>query len=203
MIDLSSTASILVFLQGAGYFALLLTMTIEGPVITAVAAFAASLGLFHIYYVFGLSVLGNLIGDVVYFSIGKFGRKVVIDRYLERFKVKKDTLEKIERDLKNHPGKAMAVIKIIPPLPTPGLILAGVMNMPFKTFLFYSFVISFFYSLFFAVFGFYAGQAFHLLTRYSRILEIFMAAAMILAVTIWLIRKNLKGNALQDYNKMK
>ena len=182
MFNLPTTSSLLTFIQTQGYFILLILMVVEGPIITAVAAFAASMGIFDIYSVFLLSILGSLIGDSFYYFIGRIGREQLIENYFYKFKIKKEMIEKIEMRLKNNPGKALAIIKIVPPLPTPGLILAGLINMPLKTFLLFSLIISFFYSLFFTLIGFYAGIALTNIIQYSRYVEIIATISIIIVI---------------------
>lgn len=45
-------------------------MVVEGPIVTSIAAFAASLGYLDIYMILIISLLGNLIPDILLFFIG-------------------------------------------------------------------------------------------------------------------------------------
>ena len=56
---------VLTFIEQNGYVLLFLLMILEGPIVTAAAAFAASLGYLSLPVVFILSVLGNIIGDLI------------------------------------------------------------------------------------------------------------------------------------------
>ncbi len=184
--DLSTTAGILAVLQSQGYLLMFIAMLFEGPIITAVAAFAASLGWFNIYIVLLLSLLGNVIGDFISYFIGRIGRKVVVDRYFEKFKISKSMIERMEKHLKKHPGKALAIIKVVPPLPCPGLILAGAVNLEIEKFFFFSVIISFLYSLFFTLIGFYTGLAFSsAVARYSDYIQYYVVALIAVAILIW------------------
>jgi membrane-associated protein len=183
-------SDILILLQSQGYLIMLVIMIFEGPMITSVAAFAASLGYFNIYAVLALSVLGNMIGDLMYYSIGRLGRKVVIDRYFKRHGLGKRLIAKFEAQLKKHPGKLLTIIKVIPPLPTPGLILAGVTKMKLRTFLIYTTTISFFFSLFFALMGYYLGKAFYSVFQYTEYLQYGVLLVILVNVLIlWLYSK--------------
>lgn len=166
MNNLTSLPTALTFVQTSGYFIMFLLMVFEGPIITTAAAFAASLGLFNIYLIFTLSLLGNLVGDLTYFFIGKIGRNFFVNRHLKYFKIGKKGIKRIESVLKNNPIKAMLTIKLTPNLAGPGLILAGAVDMPFKKFISLSFIISFVYSLFFSLVGFYMGMAFGNILKY-------------------------------------
>lgn len=200
--DSSSILSTVTFLQSQGYLIMFILMIIEGPVITAAAAFASSLNIFNIYSVFILSVLGNIFGDLIYFFIGKISRKVIIDRYFKRFGIKEQAVKKIESSLKNNPGKALAIIKIIPPLPTPGLILAGAVNMSFEKFVFFSFIISFFYSLFFTLIGFYMGRVFNTIIQYSKYAELLVIIIIIIFIVMWFLYNKFSKKLYKKVEKM-
>ena len=188
--DLTSFSGVLAILQAQGYLIMFLLMFYEGPMITSVAAFAASLGYFNIYIVFGLSVLGNITGDIVYYIIGRVGRKIVVDRYFKKYGISNKVLSKLEIHLKNHPWKLLTLIKVIPPLPTPGLILAGAIKMSFAKFLFYTASISFIFSLIFAVLGYYLGAAFYSVFSYTKYLPYgVIGLIIIVGLILWIYSK--------------
>ncbi len=185
--DANTSEVVLHFLQIHGYWLVFLIMVYEGPLITTIAAFAASLGIFNIFIIFILSVLGNFIGDIIYYYIGKFSRRSVIDKYFKKFNMGSGLIKKVELRLQKSPGKALTIIKIIPPLPTPGLILAGVINMDIKIFLWYSFIISFFYSLVFTLVGFYAGFAFNsIFSNYTHYMTVIIITLFVITILFWL-----------------
>ncbi len=171
----------LAFIQSHGYFIMFLAMLVEGPITTYIGSFAASLGLFNIFIVFILAVLANVLGDIVLYSIGKFTRTAFRKKYKKYFDNKK-----LVSHLKKHTGKTLFIIKLIPPLPAPGLILAGALNVSFRKFLFLSFIISFPLALIFALFGFYSGIAFNLLLNYLQIWGIVILVIGLLFMA-WLI----------------
>jgi membrane protein DedA with SNARE-associated domain len=184
--DLSTAAGALAFFRNEGYFFMFLIMVAEGPIVTYAAAFVSSLGIFNVFYVFILSLLGNLVGDMILYLIGRFGAKPVIRKFVEGA-LKTSRVRKIEAFMKKHPGKTISVIKLTPPLPVPGIILTGAMDVPARTFFFYSLVLSLAYSLFFTVLGFYSGIAFHAISAYVQYTEILIGAAVLLAIAIWFL----------------
>jgi membrane protein DedA with SNARE-associated domain len=54
-----------------GYAALLPLAVIEGPAVTVFAAFLAAQGVFDVFGVYAIVVLGDLIGDVLYYAVGR------------------------------------------------------------------------------------------------------------------------------------
>jgi membrane protein DedA with SNARE-associated domain len=181
-------ASILQFLQTSGYGIMFILMLIEGPVVTYIAAFAVSLGIFNIFYVFILSFLGNTIGDAVLFFIGRVSKKTTIERY-ESKSINKTKLNKLKMYLESNPRKTIAVIKLTPFLPIPGLILTGASNINFKKFILYSCVINLIYSLSLITLGFYSGLAFLTIAKVVKYFEYLIAGTIILIVlVVYLVR---------------
>ncbi len=181
-------------IQTSKYWILLLLMIVEGPIITYIASFLASLKVFNIYIIFILSSLGNIIGDLILFYLGRSGKIILSKKYLGNIN-KKIKLHKLEKYLITNPGKAILLIKLIPPLPLPGLILTGSSKIKLKTFLFYSITISILFSLFFTIIGYFSGNAFNILLNYVKNAGIIIG---LFIVTLYLLFKliNLIGTKL-------
>lgn len=186
---LGISADVLALLQTHGYWVMFLIMILEGPIVTYVAAFAASLEIFNFYIVLILSILGNVVGDLIYYLIGRFGRKIIVDRYMNFMHLKKERIEKIEKYLKENVGKTITVVKLTPPLPGPGLILAGVVRIPFGKFMFYSVLVSVIFSLFFTLIGFYSGVAFGTMSKYVKYGQFLIGGVVLLIIGFWLLLK--------------
>jgi membrane protein DedA with SNARE-associated domain len=60
------------YLAVYGYAALLPLAVIEGPAVTVFAAFLAAQGVFDVIGVYAIVVLGDLIGDVLYYAVGRW-----------------------------------------------------------------------------------------------------------------------------------
>jgi membrane protein DedA with SNARE-associated domain len=103
--NVTSVQGALTWIRGAGYFLMFVAMVIEGPVITAAAAFGVALGYFNIFIVFGLSVAGELVGDFIYYGIGYFGRVRFVERYGHHIGLTERRLKHMERLIKKHPKK--------------------------------------------------------------------------------------------------
>lgn len=190
MINFYDSAALLLFVQAHGYWILFFLMVIEGPIITTIASFLSALGIFNVYAIFVLSVLGNIIGDLIWYSIGRFGRKSLIDKYFYRHRFTNKAIKKIEKSLEQNSFKALLMIKVVPPLPVPGLILTGLSKLKMKKFLFASITISFFYSLLFTVLGYYLGFAFHRFSfSYLRNVESVVILLVVIGVLIFLSNK--------------
>lgn len=163
-------------LQGAvdwvvqnGYLLMFIIMLVEGPAATAAGAFGAALGFFNIWVVLALSLFGNIIPDFLYYAIGFWGREKFIDKYGHYFRLNKDKIKKLEDMFERHTVKALVIIKLVPLLATPGLIVAGLTKMDFKKYIKWSLTITVLASSFYLIIGYYFGTAYNTIVRYIRI----------------------------------
>lgn len=176
------------FLQTSGYLIMFFIMVVEGPIITYVASFAASLGIFNIFYVAVLSFLGNVLGDLIYFYIGRAGKRLVMKRFVGKT-IGKGRMSMLMEYLKKNPGKAITIVKLTPPLPIPGLILAGTSGISLKKLLFYSSIVSAVYTVFVVFLGFYSGVAFGIIAKYVKYMEFLVGGTILLIICVFLLVK--------------
>jgi len=151
--------STVVWVTQASYLLIFIAMFIEGPIITIAAAFASALGFLNIFIILGLSLLGDIGADTLYFAIGYYGRTKFIEKYNIFRKLESKRTIELEKLLKNNPIKTLVVIKLTPFLPTPGLIVAGGIKIPAKLFFLVSILIGVPKSILFCALGYYIGEA--------------------------------------------
>ncbi|MDP3779458.1 MAG: VTT domain-containing protein [bacterium] len=161
-----------------GYFLFLIAVVLEGPLVTAAAGVAAALGYYNIYVIIALSVLGDLIADTVYYTIGYWSRKTLITRYGSYVGLTHERVASLERLLHYHAGKALVVIKLSPVIPIPGLIMIGSMRIPLKRFIRIALLITLPKSILFGFVGFFAGRA------YERLSGVIASAQTMIAVIV-------------------
>ena len=187
LIDFTNAIPIL---QAHGYWVLLLATILEGPISTAAGAFAASLDILNIYLVILISFLGDLIGDSIYFFIGRYSRKPIIERYGGRVGITPARLVSIEGQLKKHFFKTLVLLKLTPLLAPPGLMLVGASKVSYKKFILSSLIIIIPTSLIFAALGFYIGAAsFQFIKYYKLAREILFVIVIIVIVIAYLLEK--------------
>lgn len=141
-------------------------MLIEGPVVTAAGAFSAALGYMNLWIVFFLSILSKIIPDIVYYVIGFWTRKKFLENYGHYLGLTRQRIEYLENLLENHTGKALTIIKLVPLIATPGLILAGASRIPIRRYTFWSIVLILPTSIFYLMLGYYFGEAYKTIERY-------------------------------------
>ncbi len=173
------------WVKTAGYLAMFIAMLFEGPVITAAAAFGAALGYFNVWIVLVLSILGDIVADLVYYSIGYFSRVSVIEKFGHRFGLSRERMKKIERLLHTHPIKTLLFIKLAPVLPTPGLMIVGTVRMPIGKYTMLCTLITLPKVLLFMALGYYFGAAYDTISNYAQSGEYFIIVAIAITVGVY------------------
>ena len=182
---LTSFSAAFAWVIAHGYFLMFLAMLVEGPIVTAAAAFAVAFGYFDIWIVFSLSVLGDIAADVIYYTIGYYGRITLVEKFGHHFGLTKTRMEKIETTLNKYPIRTILALKLTPVLPTPGLMIVGATRMRLKKFIAICTAIILPKVIFFMIVGYYFGAAYELILKRFERGGIILAAIVMLIVLIW------------------
>lgn len=126
-------------IQQNPYFAFLIATILEWPIVTFISAGLASRHILYLPYVVGITILGDVIGDIVLFLLGRYWSQISLVQY---FLHKLPRKEKITRSLQKNPFLYLSIAKITPYLSTPTLIFTGTQSMGFGRFFIYSMMIS-------------------------------------------------------------
>ncbi len=157
---------IIQFLTNHGYWILLPLMIIEGPIVTLVAALMASLGVFNIWIVFLLSVLGDMLGDVIFYGIGRWKGMMFVQKFGRHIGITKALVLKMEKYFKNHGGKTIVIVKSTTGLCWATFVAAGIVKMPFRKFVTYSILGGLVWSSFLVVMGYFFGYLYEQIADY-------------------------------------
>lgn len=163
-----------------GYPAMLLFMTVEGPIVTMIAAFLSSLGYFNVFAVFGLSVLGDVLGDMVLYSIGYFGGQIALLRAEKILKIKESIVEKIQEKFRTSGAKIIFYVKATTGLCYITFILAGTARMQLTKFVKYSILGGLVWSSFLVIVGYFFGYAAERISQYIKYAGIIIFAGAVL-----------------------
>ena len=175
------------FLSHYGYWLMLPLMIVEGPIVTIVSGMLARLGAFNIFIVFGFSVVGDMIGDVIIYWLGyRFGMAFVrrVGKYMG---ITENLVLKIEKYFKKHGGKTIFTVKATTGLCFATFATAGIIKMDFKKFLKYSFLGGLAWSGFLVILGYFYGYMWFELRQYIQWvgwLIFFVAIATVIFVTV-------------------
>jgi membrane protein DedA with SNARE-associated domain len=182
-------ATITQWILQQGYTVMFILMLIEGPVVTAAGAFAAAFSYFHLWIVFLLSIIANIIPDIIFYAMGYWGRHNFIDKYGHYFGVTKERVAMAEKLARNHTGKSLFAIKMIPFIAAPGLIVVGASKMDIRKFAFWSLAITVPSSLLYLLIGYYFGAAYGTINHYLHLGYYLITAVVIILIAIFYFQR--------------
>ncbi|HET8575199.1 MAG TPA: VTT domain-containing protein [Candidatus Paceibacterota bacterium] len=159
-----------------GYGLLFLATAIEGPIITAIAGFLITLGYFNFLLVFLISVLGDVIPDLLYFSIGKIAKAKFLEEHGHWVGLTKARMEVFDHVFEKHKIKAIIILKIAPFIPGPGFIAAGTSKLSYRTFTIISVLVTLPKNLAFLLVGYLMGTSYQTFFQYYKIVGLLILA---------------------------
>lgn len=173
-----------------GYPLMFLLMVVEGPIVTMTASFLASLDIFNWFNVFLLSMLGDLMGDIILYALGFFGGHKTLEKLERALKIKEGVVEKLEDGFEKHGSRIIFSVKTTTGLSWITFVLAGAVRMSFKKFLLFSFLGGIIWSGLLVGLGYFFGYAAEQIERYIKFAGwgIF-AGALVVMFYIMVMRK--------------
>jgi len=184
-----------------GYPLMFVLMFFEGPFATMIAAFLASQGLFNVGIVFILSVVGDVLGDIVLYHIGYFGGTHIIEKAQKFLKIKDATVEKLKNKFHQNSGRLIFYVKSTTGLSYITFTLAGALRMKLLKFIKYSILGGLVWSSLLVFLGYFFGYAAEQISQYIKYAGIVIfAAAIISLVIISIIKKRESAEILGNGN---
>jgi membrane protein DedA with SNARE-associated domain len=188
------------FLHHYGYAIMLPLMIIEGPVATLLSAIMASLGAFNVFIVFILSVIGDMVGDILLYAAGyKYGMRFVRGpgKYMG---ITEKLVTKMEKYFTHHGGKTIFAVKSTTGLCWATFVAAGIVKMDFKKFVKYSFYGGVVWSGFLVFMGYFYGYLWREIRDYIKYIGWVIFAVAIVTFAAISIYKTRKGKRLMEEN---
>jgi len=184
-----------------GYPLMFLMMIIEGPVATLIAAFFSSLGYFNFAVVFVLSVLGDIVGDIVIYFLGYWkGEKFFLgaSKFLG---VKKKSAEKLKKKFKKNGSSLIFLAKATVGMSYTVFTLAGAFRFNFRKFLKFSLLGGIVWSSFLVATGYFFGFMAREISTYIEYAGYVIFSLLVITFLVFSYSKNTKRNWLLNNNK--
>ena len=143
------------------YWILIPLSFIEGPLIAFVAGTFAAAGFFNMYFLAVLFFVRDVGLDLIYYAVGHFGgRTAFAERMLRKLGITDDHLEQVRILWVKRPGWTMFIGKLSYGIASAFIVVAGMVKMPLRTFVFYGSIVAVlqYGVLLFA--GYYLGTSF-------------------------------------------
>lgn len=133
---------------------------VEGPVVMLLSGILIRAGLFDFWPVYLLLLIGDLIGDVGWYWVGRHGGRRFIEKYGGLVSVTNERIEQVERFFQTHHTRILFISKI-----TMGfgfaiatLMAAGASRIPFRKYLLINFIGGFIWTGILIAIGYFLGN---------------------------------------------
>jgi membrane protein DedA with SNARE-associated domain len=126
------------FTQNLGiwaYVLLALLVMVEGPVATLAGAVAASTGLMQPIWVFVAASSGNLLADLLWYTLGYLGKMEWVHRYGAYVGVRGSLVQRVHTDIQRHSAKMLLLAKLTLGFTIPALVATGLARVPMRRWL--------------------------------------------------------------------
>ncbi|MDQ3249485.1 MAG: hypothetical protein M3Q45_09825, partial [Chloroflexota bacterium] len=104
------------------YVLLALLVATEGPITTLIGAAAAAGGYLDITYVLMAALIGNVVGDCFWYTLGRVNKLATLYRYGRWLGLRNHHIERLEIELQAHAVKLIVLAKITFGLIVPTLV---------------------------------------------------------------------------------
>lgn len=188
-----------------GHFGIFLAMLIESvciplpsEVIMLFGGFMAEAGKLNFWLVVLAGILGNLVGSLIAYYIGKAGGRALVLKYGKYIFLNVNHLDKAEIWFNRYGASAVFFGRILPVIRTFISLPAGIAKMSLTKFVLYTILGCIPWNLFLTWLGYTLGSNWSVVEKYTRPISYTMLALCILFV-IWLAYKiwNKKARAKQ------
>lgn len=179
-------------LETGGYILLFPIAVMEGPIVSVIAGFLASLGIFNLFVVYTIIVVGDILGDAFWYLLGRFGGNWRYTQPIKKlFKLTPERIESTKHKFQTHRYKMMMASKLIHGVGSAGLFTAGLVRVPYPMFAVTCLVVTLVQAALFVGLGYFFGEAYEVIGQY---LDYFAAVGLVLgcvgiALGIWYVMR--------------
>ena len=187
------------FLSVWGYVIILPLMIIEGPVVTILSAMLAAAGFFNLWIVLIISIVGDVLGDVILYQVGKKWGMHFVDRFGKYFGITRKLVLRMEKYFENHGGKTIFAVKSTTGLCWATWVAAGIAKMDFRKFVGYSILGGMVWSGFLVAMGYFYGYMWMEIKQYIKWAGwLFIGLALVTFIIITMYKKYKSSELLKD-----
>ena len=168
----SSLPQLLALFKYYKYFLIFPVAVFEGPIISVISGFLVSLGLLNGIATYIILVCGDLVGDSLYYSVGRYWGNLSWAKKIMRFTGYDEKMQQIVSDhFEKHKGKTLVLAKFSYGLGGTSQVMAGMVKVNYYQFLVWSVIGTMPKSLVLILIGFYAGSSYIKINIYLNSIE--------------------------------
>ncbi len=180
-----SLAYAVTLLEHYGYYILFPLAVIEGPIITVIAGFLVTIGIFNPFVAYSVVVAGDIVGDSFWYGVGRFGGGP-ISRFLERvFNIQKSTIQKAKGMMEKNRFKTTMFFKFAQGIGFAGFIAAGIVRVSYPLFVLACLIVTLAQSAVFLGIGLLFGKAYEQIGSYFNYFAEAVVALVVVGLLVW------------------
>jgi len=172
-----------------GLWLIFLLAVIEGPIVTVIAAYVVALGKLDLYAVYAVLVASDLVGDMIYYAVGRSGQSWMPARWRRRIGLTDERMASLSEHFAGHGGKTLVIGKLTHSAGVFILIGAGASKMAVGRFLLFNLIGTLPKTLFFMAIGYSMGFAYQQIDSYIFRASLVVFVLMAVAALIWVLRR--------------
>lgn len=185
-----------------GYAVLLPLMIIEGPIVTVIGAFLASMGMLNVWVVLVLSIAGDMIGDIILYGMGyRWGMRFVttVGKYIG---ITHLLIFRLEKFFATHGGKTIFLVKATTGLCWAAFVTAGIVKMPARRFVWFSFLGGIVWSSALVAMGYFFGYMYAQIEAYITYAGwVTLGIAIVVIAVLTIFKKRTTEDVFRDVVK--
>lgn len=186
---MTASAEIATIITNHGISILAPLAILEGPIVTVVAAYLASLNLLRLVDVIICVIIGDVIGDCILYWVGRGMLDWLPLSLRMRFGVSRRRMAVLMRTFRDNGVRVLVVGKLTHAAGFAVLIAAGAARMPFGTFVLANFLATIPKSLALVALGYLFGSAHALISDWFSTGSVVILALMLAVVAVLIYRK--------------
>ena len=190
---------VLEIIERTGYAGIFLLSTLEScaipipsEVVVPFSGFLAVSGRFNLWLVILVATLANLVGSIVLFLIGRSGGRWFLERYGKYFLIHKHDMERGDKWFAKYGSKAVFWSRMLPAVRTFISLPAGVAEMNFYKFSFYTLLGTLPWNAGLAIIGYKTGENWNILHDYFRNADVIIVT-LVAVFICWYVWRHFKN----------
>ncbi|MEQ1561439.1 MAG: VTT domain-containing protein [Nitrospira sp.] len=168
----------------------------EGPIIIIISGFLVSLGILNGFIAYAILLVADMIGDSMYYCIGRYGSKTKWFKKLGKFVGYNENGEKyLENHFRTHKVKTFLIAKISHGLGGSVQVASGIAGVSYKEFFWLSLLGTAPKTLFLLFVGIYMGSYYERIDGYLHYIAVFVIS-IVVVIALAVISKKIAKKAL-------
>lgn len=172
----------------------------EGPTVAVIAGFMVAIGFMSFIPSYLILISANILGDIVYYSIGYLLPRRKLDKVLLFFRIKEEKIKAAEAMFIRNKRRAIIFGKVAHAIGSVFLITAGTLRIPLVEYLKIGTLIEFPKAFIFLMIGYYFGRS---VTNLGRVVDYSIIGFIIMTVIFVVINHYMDKYTNEQISKQK